>query len=132
MGKTLVETVVEMLGEAGFSVQRAYPGTVMQDVTDLELTVQWAQLDQKAKTATVQIMVFSPAGKGAAVCQDEAVAVCLCLQSGGGSCVMKKTAYDPDMYLFGTEILASFTGEQTADGWIPILEETEQPTEEQE
>lgn len=132
MGKTLVETVEKLLRDAGFSVQRAYPGTVMQDVTDLELTVQWAQLDQKAKTATVQVMVFSPAEKGAAVCQDGAVTVCLCLQSGGGSCVMKKTAYDPDMHLLGTEVLASFTGEQTANGWIPFQEEAEQPTEEQE
>ena len=132
MGKTLVETFVELLCDVGFSAQRAYPGTVMQDVTDLELTVQWAQLDQKAKTATVQVMVFSPAEKGAAVCQDGAVAVCLCLQSGGGNCVMKKTVYDPDMHLFGTEVLASFTGEQTAEGWMPISEEAEQPTEEQE
>ena len=132
MGKTLVETVVELLCDVGFSAQRAYPGTVMQDVTDLELTVQWAQLAQQATTATVQVMVFSPAEKGAAVCQDGAVAVCLCLQSGGGNCVMKKTVYDPDMHLFGTEVLASFTGEQTAEGWMPISEEAEQPTEEQE
>ena len=122
---------MEMLEKAGFSAQRAYPGTVMQDVTDLELTVQWAQLDQKDKTATVQIMVFSPTEKGGAVCQDGAMAVCLCLQTGGASCVMKKTAYDPDMHLFGTEVLASFAGEQTAEGWIPFQEETEPPVEDE-
>lgn len=123
MGRTIVEMVVDALNTWGIRADRAYPGMWMPEIGTVVAAVQLAELDQGQKRAEVLISVLVPAGRGAASAEDSGLAVCQWMKQLGGVCRQKKAEFLSAPDLFCVEVYAAFSGQETASGWVPEVEE---------
>lgn len=129
MGRTVVETVVDILSQEGIRTERACPGRKMPEIQSLAAAVQLVTLNQAEETATVLVSVLVPAFAGAAEAEDRAMEIYRLLQDNGGVCRQEKTEYLKAPELFCAEVYAVFSGRETASGWVETLPPAEPPEE---
>ena len=120
MGRSIVETVVDMLRRGGFRAERACPGKRMPEIQSIATAVQLVELDQEKATAKVQVSVLVPRTAGAAGAEDTATEIYRLLQSKGAICRQEKAEYLRAPEFFCTEVYATFSGQETSSGWVPI------------
>ena len=118
MGRSIVETVVDILRRGGFRTERACPGKRMPEIQSMAAAVQLVELDQAEGVATVQVSVLVPRIAGAAAAEDTATEIYRLLQRKGAICRQEKTEYLKAPESFCTEVYATFSGQETPSGWV--------------
>ncbi len=125
MGRSIVDTVLDALQSEGISACRAMPSAAMGAPSGIAAAVQLHRLDQKEKTAEVLVTVLSPADRDASVCENGALQIFWILQRADGVCRQERTVYQAETDCFCTEVYALFSGEETENGWSPVVAEPE-------
>lgn len=129
MGKSILNTVLDLLTEGGISAAPAQPQGQMPRLHSGVAAVSIGKVDTAKETATVLVEVVSPMKNGAKQCQDKALKVCDLLSAAGAECVQSGCSFDSRAALFCVPVTALFHGKATADDWIPKEEPEEIPKE---
>lgn len=129
MGYSLVENIIHALRINGIPADRACPGKRMPEIQSVVAAVQLAKLDRKEETATVLVSVLAPRTAGAAEAEDAAIRICRFLEYEGGISRLEKAEYLSGPECFCMEVYATFSGQETDSGWIPIFPEESDPEE---
>lgn len=130
MGRSIIETVIDTLRRGGIRAEKACPGKQMPAIGSMATAVQLVQLDQSKETAVVLVSVLVPASAGAAEAEDAATKIYRLLKSKGGVCRQEKVEYFKAPELFSAEVYATFSGQETANGWVPTPPPVEPAPEE--
>lgn len=129
MGKSILNTVIDLLKEGGIPAAPAQPQGNMLRVHTGVAAVSIGKVDTAKETAVVLVEVVSPMKNGAKQCQDKALTVCDILSAAGAECVQSGCSFDSRTAMFCVPVTALFYGKATADDWIPKEEPVEIPKE---
>ena len=108
MGITVLRQILQMLLDAGFHADVAYPGQRYPVVTDPVVTVHIDEVDSVNYTVTMEVTVHCPASLGGAVCEEEALRVLDYLAGAGAECTQRGCQYDGIAKVYSVSILALF------------------------
>lgn len=116
MGNVILQQVLTALKNGGFSVELAYPGRKMPQITGPVAAVHMARVDSAALTSTVSVTILSPGELGGAACEAEAMEAMELLLGCGAVCVQEGCVYDRVSQLYAVEIRAAFAGISQTEG----------------
>lgn len=117
MGKSILNTVIDLLNEGGIPAAPAQPEKHMLIIHAPVAAVSIEKADMES--ATVLVQVVAPIKSGAERCQKRALKVCELLREAGAECVQGKCSFEGRAALFCVPVTAKFYGTATAEDWIP-------------
>jgi hypothetical protein len=120
VGITVLRQILQLLLDAGFNADVAYPGQRYPVVTRPMVTVHISEVDSVQYTVTMEVTVHCPASLGGAVCEEEALRVLESLAGAGAECTQKSCQYDGIAKVYSVSILALFR--QIVEVGKPVLE----------
>lgn len=110
MGISILELVLRLLREAGFTADVAYPGQKFPTVTEAVAAVHIEKVDRANMAVTVEVNIICPASLGGTACEVEALRATEYLRWSGAVCVQNGCSYDGVSQVYIVSILATFTG----------------------
>lgn len=117
MGVSILELVLQLLREKGFSAEAAYPGQKFPAITGPVAAVHIEQVDRAALGVTLEVTVLCPAAMGGTQCELEALRATEVLRNAGAVCVQRGCTYDGVAQVYAVSVLASFTAVTGADSY---------------
>ena len=117
MGKSILNTVIDLLNEGGIPAAPAQPERHMMIIHAPVAAVSIEKVDMES--ATVLVQVVAPIKSGAERCQERALKVCEVLREAGAECVQEKCVFEGRAALFCVPVTAKFYGTATEEDWIP-------------
>ena len=115
MGYSILELVLQVLREAGFTADVAYPGQKVPRISDTVAAVHIEKVDRANLTVTLGISILAPASKGGTACEVDALRATEMLRWSGAVCVQNGCRYDGVAQVYVVEVLATFTGVTETD-----------------
>lgn len=122
MTMVIVDSVIAALTEAGFTAQKAYPGSAMPNITQPQFAVNLEKLDYTARSATVLVTVMVPVNQGGAVCETAAVRAGTALEAMGGVVVQEECRFNAYADAYYIRVLGTFYGTSVMDTWSAASE----------
>lgn len=120
MGLVIINTAVSALKNAGFKVQRAYPGETIPAITGVVAAVQLAGMDLTDGNSAVEAKILCPHALGASACEDAAVEAAEVLQAAGFKSRVEAVTYDGRTGYFCANCSASKQEHWFATTYIPL------------
>ena len=115
MGYSILELVLQVLREAGFTADVAYPGQKVPRISDTVAAVHIEKVDRANLTVTLGVSILAPASKGGTACEVDALRATEMLRWSGAVCVQNGCRYDGVAQVYVVEVLATFTGVTETD-----------------
>lgn len=119
MGKSIINTVVDILMENGIQAAPAQPPENMLIIHAPVAAVSIEKMDTAERTVDVLVEVVAPIKSGGEQCQKRALEVCRILRTAGADCVQGSCTFHGRPTLFCVPVKARFYGTALADEWIP-------------
>lgn len=119
MGKSILDTVVQLLNDGGVSAAPAQPEENMYIIHTPVAAVSLEKVDRINGSATVLVEVVAPMKSGGKSCQTRALKVCELLTNAGAQCVQGNCIFISKAALFRVQVTALFYGTALAEDWIP-------------
>lgn len=119
MGKSILNTVIDLLNDGGIPAAPAQPEEHMMIIHTPVAAVSIEKVDTAEGVVSVLVEVVGPIQSGAERCQKRALTVCNILSAAGAACVQGGCAFHGGPALFRVPVTAQFYGTATADDWIP-------------
>ena len=94
MGLAILDNAIEILREAGFPTQRAYPGTEIPDITKAVAAVRLARMDLDTRETVLEVMLLCPQKLGAQAAEDAALTAAEALKDIDLSCEIGSVSFD--------------------------------------
>lgn len=110
MGSPILETVLRILQEVGFTAVSAYPGQKFPQVAGPVAAVHIHKVDNSSRTVTVEVTILCPSGMGGAACEEAALTATAAMQSVQAVCLQNGCIYDGVTQVYSVSILATFSG----------------------
>lgn len=117
MGKSILNTVIDLLTAGGIAAAPAQPNQHMLIIQTPVAAVSMEKVDMES--ATVLVQAIAPMKNGAERCQKHALTVWGLLREAGAECVQGKCTFDGRSAMFCVPVTAKFYGTAMADDWIP-------------
>lgn len=117
MATLIVETVMDALNDAGITAQRAYPGSAMSRISEVQAAVNLEKLEYTARSATVLVTVMAPADLGGSACEEQAIKVGGILEGLGGVCTQEECRFNGYADAYYIRVLGVFYGSDVMSGW---------------
>ena len=109
MGSVVLGNVVTALEGIGLAAGLAYPGGAFPKITEPVAAVHLKQVDSSTRTATVEVLILSPAAQGGSVCEAAALDALRALWALGAACRQEGCRYDSVSQLYRVSLTATFT-----------------------
>ena len=122
MGKSILNTVIDLLSDQGSPAAPALPKGNMLTIHAPVAAVSIEKVDTAERVALVMVEVVAPMQSGGVQCQNRALEVCRILSAAGAQCVQDSCSFDSRAALFCVPVTARFYGTATADDWIPLAD----------
>lgn len=106
MGGLVLDVVMQILEAEGFLVERGYPQTRIQNITEPVCAVNLESTDLDSMEVTVLVQVISPAELGAQTCQEKAQEAGMALSDQGYRCTISACSFDSRTGMFIAQIRA--------------------------
>ena len=116
MGISILEMVLRLLRQEGFTADIAYPGQKYPVLTEPVAAVHLEKVDRANLTVTVEVSIICPASFGGGKCELEALRATEVLRWNGAACVQNGCTYDGVAQVYVVSVLATFTGITEEDG----------------
>jgi len=118
MGISILEKVLQLLRDAGFIADAAYPGQKYPLITETVLAVHIENVDRANMEVTVEVNVICPGSLGGIAAELEALRAADALRWGGAECIQRGCSYDGVAQVYVVPVLATFTGIADEDSFI--------------
>ena len=115
MGYSILELVLRLLRQAGFTADVAYPGQKFPQISGPVAAVHIETVDRANMTVTVAVSILCPASQGGTACEVEALRATEMLRWEGAVCVQNGCRYDGIAQVYVVDVLATFTGVTETD-----------------
>lgn len=115
MGISILEQVLRILKQEGFTANVAFPGQKFPQITGAVATVHIEKVDRASLTVTLEVNIICPAAMGGTACELEALRATEVLRWDGATCVQNGCTYDGVSQVYSVSILATYTCITDAD-----------------
>lgn len=119
MGKSILNTVIDLLNDGGIPAAPAQPAGKMLIVHGPVAAVSIEKVDTAGGFVSVLVEIVGPMDGGAERCQNRALTVCNILSGAGGACEQGSCSFQGKGALFRVPVTARFYGTATEDDWTP-------------
>lgn len=109
MGISILEMVLQMLRDEGFTADVAFPGQKYPHITEPVAAVHIEKVDRADLTVTVEVSIICPATLGGTCCELEALRATEVMRWAGAKCIQNGCKYDGMAQVYVVSVLATFT-----------------------
>lgn len=117
MGISILELMVRLLRDNGFSADAGYPGQKYPVITEPSVAVHIQKVDRANLEITMEFSVICPAEMGGAQCELEALRVTELLRSYGAVCIQNGCSYDGLAQVYVVPVTGTFSGIAGAENY---------------
>lgn len=108
MDNPILTQVLQLLRDAGFSAQHAFPGQKFSGLENCVAAAHILHAEPGKQTVTVEVLVVCPAAMGGTACETEALKATRALCAAGGECVQSGCSYDSLARVYTVPVKAVF------------------------